>query len=81
MGSMRCNVEFGYQLRICSGTKENLYRVGRSQDLTDANCLLASSPAQVKVTLRPTISQPIRLGVRRPSGTRDQFFFLLEIFF
>jgi hypothetical protein len=22
MGSMQCNVEFGYQLSICSGTKE-----------------------------------------------------------
>jgi hypothetical protein len=36
---------------------------------------------EVKVTLRPTISRPVRLGVRRPSGIRDQFFFLLEIFF
>jgi hypothetical protein len=36
---------------------------------------------QVKVTLRPTVSRPVRLGVRRPSETRDQFFFLLEIFF
>jgi hypothetical protein len=34
---------------------------------------------KVKVTLRPTISRPVRLGVRRPSGTHDQFFFLLEI--
>jgi hypothetical protein len=25
--------------------------------------------------------RPVRLGVRHPSGTRDQFFFLLEIFF
>jgi hypothetical protein len=23
MGSMQCSVEFGYQLSICSGTKEN----------------------------------------------------------
>jgi hypothetical protein len=23
MGSMQCNVEFGYQLSVCSGTKEN----------------------------------------------------------
>jgi hypothetical protein len=23
MGSMQCNVEFGYQLIICSGTKKN----------------------------------------------------------
>jgi hypothetical protein len=45
MGSMQCNVEFGCQLSICSGTKENLDRVGRSQDLPDANLLLASSPA------------------------------------
>jgi hypothetical protein len=36
---------------------------------------------KVKVTLRPTISRPVRLGVRRPSGTRDQFFFLVEISF
>jgi hypothetical protein len=36
---------------------------------------------KVKVTLRPTISRPVRLGVRGPSGTRHQFFFLLEIFF
>jgi hypothetical protein len=36
---------------------------------------------KVKVTLRPTISRPVCLGVRRPSGTRDQFFYLLEIFF
>jgi hypothetical protein len=40
MGSMQCNVEFGYKPSICSGTKENhenLDRVRRSQDLPDAN--------------------------------------------
>jgi hypothetical protein len=36
---------------------------------------------KLKVTLRPTISRPVRHGVRRPSGTCDQFFFLLEILF
>jgi hypothetical protein len=36
---------------------------------------------EVEVTLRPTVSRPASLGVRRPSGTRDQFYFLLEIFF
>jgi hypothetical protein len=36
MGSMQCNVEFGYQLSICSGTTENLDRVGRSQDLPNS---------------------------------------------
>jgi hypothetical protein len=35
---------------------------------------------KLKLKLRPTVSRP-RLGVRHPSGTRDQFFFLLEIFF
>jgi hypothetical protein len=36
---------------------------------------------KVKVALRPTVSRPVRLGVRRPSGICDQFFFLLEILF
>jgi hypothetical protein len=45
--SMQCNVEFGYQLSICSGTKENLDRVGQSQDLPDANWLLANSLALI----------------------------------
>jgi hypothetical protein len=37
----------------------------------------AVSLNKVNVTLRPTISRPLRLGVRRPSGTRDQFFYFL----
>jgi hypothetical protein len=36
---------------------------------------------QVQVNLRPTFSRPVRLGAGNPSGTRDQFFSLLEIFF
>jgi hypothetical protein len=36
---------------------------------------------EVEVNLRPTVSRPVCFGVRRPSGTRDQFFFLLEISF
>jgi hypothetical protein len=36
---------------------------------------------KVEVNLRPTVSRPVCLGVRHTSGTRDQFFFLLEIFF
>jgi hypothetical protein len=34
---------------------------------------------EVEVNLRPTVSMPVCLGVRRPSGTFDQFFFLLKI--
>jgi hypothetical protein len=36
---------------------------------------------KVQVILRPTVSRPVCLGVRHSSGTRDQVFFLLEIFF
>jgi hypothetical protein len=36
---------------------------------------------EVEVNLRPTVSRPICLGIRRPSEICDQFFFLLEISF
>jgi hypothetical protein len=36
---------------------------------------------EVEVNLQPTVSRPVCLGVRHPSGIRDQFFFLLEISF
>jgi hypothetical protein len=36
---------------------------------------------EVEVNLRPTVSRPVCLGVRRPSGSCDHFFFLLEISF
>jgi hypothetical protein len=35
----------------------------------------------IKDNLRPTVSWRVCLGVRRPSETRDQFFFRLEISF
>jgi hypothetical protein len=34
---------------------------------------------EVEVNLRPTVSRPVCPGVRRPSGTYDQFFFHHEI--
>jgi hypothetical protein len=36
---------------------------------------------EVEVTLRQTVSRPVSLGVRPTSGSSDQFFFLLDIFF
>jgi hypothetical protein len=38
-----------------------------------------SFEVEIEVNLRPTVSRPVCLGVSRPSGTFDQFFFLLEI--
>jgi hypothetical protein len=40
-----------------------------------------NSGVGVEVNLRPTVSRPVCLGVRHSSGTRNQFFFLLEISF
>jgi hypothetical protein len=48
MGSMQCNMEFGYQLSICSGTKENNGKPWSSWPVagpSERNWLLASSPA------------------------------------
>jgi hypothetical protein len=45
---------------------------------------LVSQPifkVEVEVEVPTTVSRPVCIGVRRPSGTRDQFFFLLEISF
>jgi hypothetical protein len=54
MGSMKCNVEFGYQLIICSGTKENHGKPWSSWLVTgpsECNWLLARSPALNSWTL------------------------------
>jgi hypothetical protein len=40
---------------------------------------LCGLEVEVEVNLRPTVSRPVCLGVRHPSGTFDQFLFLLEI--
>jgi hypothetical protein len=52
---------------------------------TISQILMAETPQQsllkVKVISRSTVSRPACLGVRPPSGTRDQYFFLLEILF
>jgi hypothetical protein len=40
-----------------------------------------TNEVEVEVNLRPTVSRPVCLGVRRPSGTCDQFFFRHEISF
>jgi hypothetical protein len=47
----------------------------------EAGCDRRNVEVEVEVNLRQTVSRPVRRGVRHPSGTRDQFFFLLEISF
>jgi hypothetical protein len=45
MWSMQCNVEFGYQLSICSGTKENHGKCWSSWPVAGpSGCKLTSSP-------------------------------------
>jgi hypothetical protein len=49
--------------------------------LERANFNHCTTDIEVEVNLRPTVSRLVCPGVRRPSGTHDQFFFLLEISF
>jgi hypothetical protein len=61
----------GITLRICINVICHMYdRKGSDDGIT-------LRITEVEVNLRP----PVCPGVRRPSGTRDQFFFLLEISF
>jgi hypothetical protein len=60
-----------------------LYKFSTSNTLNNLlNVLvqIANSQAKVKVILRPTVCRSVRLGIRYPPGTRDQFF-PLSIFF
>jgi hypothetical protein len=52
MGSMQCNVEFRYQLRICSGTKENHGKPGAGP----SGCKLTSSEQSGINSVSPKIS-------------------------
>jgi hypothetical protein len=44
-------------------------------------CSYTFITVEVEVNLRPTVIRPFCLGVSHPSGTREQFFFPLEISF
>jgi hypothetical protein len=67
-----------------------LYRTRTSAMVSgnECNCTFLCSPfpeprfqVKVKITLRPTVSRPVRPGVRGPSRISDQFVFVFEIFF
>jgi hypothetical protein len=49
--------------------------------MRDTHTDTEANEVEVEVNLRPTVSRPVCPGVRRIFGTRDQFFFLLEISF
>jgi hypothetical protein len=64
-----------------SGSIRRLLRDWIHASFAPTAALTPPNVLEVEVNLRPTVIRPVCLGVRRPSGTRDQFCFLLEISF
>jgi hypothetical protein len=61
-------------------------RARRGAFSTEVNSLFSTAcfgilKLKLKLILPPTVSRPVCPDVRHPSGTRDQFFFLLQISF
>jgi hypothetical protein len=61
-----------------TGLPPSLHTHTHSLSLTSSHSLFE---VDVEVKLRLTVSRPVRFGVRHPSGTRDELFFPLAIFF
>jgi hypothetical protein len=73
MGTMQCNVEFGYQLSICSGTKENNGKRWSSWPVAGpSDCKLTSSQQSGINFRNPNIS---------PYSLQLYFYFLFLFFF
>jgi hypothetical protein len=69
-------------LTVLYTNSNQLSKMKVSENIMTLNTtLLKNFKVKGKVILRPTVSRPVRLGVRHTSGTHDQFFILLGIFF
>jgi hypothetical protein len=77
------NVSFGYNALIAAVVPwyHTFLVISAVKAYVCIICFWLRDSVEVEVKLRPTVSRPVLLCVRHPSWTRDQFFFLLEIFF
>jgi hypothetical protein len=69
--------------QIHQPTTRTFFTSLKGRRLSHTNLLLFSTEVKVKVkvTVRPTVSRPVCLGVRHPFGTGDNFFsFFLYLF-
>jgi hypothetical protein len=68
------------EVAACDSRDSSAFVLMANQPIASTSFRLTSNLDEVGVTLQPTVSQPVNLGVRPPSLTQDQIFVTVTTF-